>query len=392
MKRKIDILLPAVFICFIAAVLLMNLGNIAGSVRAQTGKVAQLHISEALDGFETRMNSSFSHKLDYVRVNSGFQTLLGQKIINNTIRDNNGNVYAMEVTEEKWDEKTTERDLSTTEKILDTAEKTGAYTLYVQHPDKFDPDTDTLPYGYKFIRSKRDDFYTSRLERDGYNVLDLRDSRYSDTQKFYKTDHHWTIGSAFNANAHILDFVRDKSGLISSEDRDAFSKLYSRKSYKTRLYEDSFLGSDGIRAVPLSGKEDFTEFYPAYDTSFTYLKNGAGHTLLQKKSGDFEDAFISTDLLRSNSYVNKYDTYLNEGHIENISVNHNAPNDLKVLIISDSFSRPMHTFMSTNFREVRSLDPQEGRYNESYTEYIKEYKPDIVILMYDLGYYGDSVE
>ena len=374
MKRKIDILLPAVFICFISVVLLMNLGNIAGSIRAQAGKIAQHNISEARDGFEARMNSSFSHKLDYVRVNSGFQTVLGQKIINNTIRDNNGNVYAMEVTEEKRDSGTAERDIATTEKILDTAEASGAYTLYVQHPDKFDPETDTLPYGYRFIRPKRDDFYTSRLESDGYNVLDLRSDRYSDT------------------NAHILDRVGADSGLIAEEDRAEFSKLYSRDSFRTRLYKDSFLGSDGIRAVPLTGKEDFTEYYPAYDTSFTYFKYGKGHALMQKNSGDFEDAFISKDLLGSSEYLNKYDTYLNEGHIENISINRSAPNDLKVLIISDSFSRPVHAFMSCNFREVRSLDPQEGRYNESFTDYINEYKPDIVILMYDLGYYGQSAE
>ena len=32
--------------------------------------------------------------------------------------------------------------------------------------------------------------------------------------------------------------------------------------------------------------------------------------------------------------------------------------------------------------ETRYLDPQEGRYNDSYIDYIDEYQPDVVVMMY----------
>lgn len=388
--KKINYMLPIAFLCSIVLVLCFNIGNIKASAFSQVNNIKSGQISEATSGFETSLNNSFDHKLYYIYVNSCFKNMIGQKLINNTVKDSAGNVFDIEVTEEVFDIDTEKRNVEITEKILDTAASQGAYTLYVQHPDKFGVSEGKLPYGLKCIRNERDDYYTSSLIADGYNVLDLREAKYSDTHTFFDTDHHWTIESAFNANTHILDMISDESGLISNEKE--FKALYSDENYKTVVYSNSFLGSNGIRMIPWSGKEDFTEYYPAYNTSFTYRKYSSGGVRSGEYSGDFEQAYIREDLLKIDSYLNKYDTYLNEGTYENVSVNHISPNDLKVLLISDSFSRPLHAFMSNNFQEVRSLDPQEGRYNESFIDYIMEYSPDIVIVMYDYGYFGNSVE
>lgn len=58
---------------------------------------------------------------------------------------------------------------------------------------------------------------------------------------------------------------------------------------------------------------------------------------------------------------------------------------------ADSYARPMLAFMSLCFKEVRFLDPQEGRYNYSYVEYIDEYDPDIVIMMFPGEGYFEQV-
>ena len=42
----------------------------------------------------------------------------------------------------------------------------------------------------------------------------------------------------------------------------------------------------------------------------------------------------------------------------------------------------MLVFMSLCFKEIRLIDPQEDRYNDSYVEYIDEYDPDIVIMTF----------
>lgn len=39
--------------------------------------------------------------------------------------------------------------------------------------------------------------------------------------------------------------------------------------------------------------------------------------------------------------------------------------------------------LSLCFKETRYLDPQKGRFEDNYLEYIEEYTPDIVIVMYD---------
>lgn len=92
------------------------------------------------------------------------------------------------------------------------------------------------------------------------------------------------------------------------------------------------------------------------------------------------------DLLNDEDYNNKYAAYVFDGNVENVIINYKAENEKKVLLVSDSFSRPMSTFLSTNFRELRCIDPQEGRYKNSLMNYIDEYKPDIVIIMYNYGF------
>lgn len=51
-------------------------------------------------------------------------------------------------------------------------------------------------------------------------------------------------------------------------------------------------------------------------------------------------------------------------------------------MIVDSYARPMIVFISLCFKEIRLIDPQEDRYNDSYVEYIDEYDPDIVIMIF----------
>lgn len=52
-----------------------------------------------------------------------------------------------------------------------------------------------------------------------------------------------------------------------------------------------------------------------------------------------------------------------------------------VLLISHSYGRPYVQYLSLCFGEVRNLDPQEGRYNENYLQYMEEYRPDLVNIM-----------
>lgn len=107
--------------------------------------------------------------------------------------------------------------------------------------------------------------------------------------------------------------------------------------------------------------------------------------------GPFEKVFIDWDKLEDPNYNNKYYSLSYNAYNENIVINNLADNNDKVLLIADSYARPMLAFMSLCFKEVRFLDPQEGRYNDSYVEYIDEYDPDIVIMMFPGEGYFEQV-
>ena len=60
-------------------------------------------------------------------------------------------------------------------------------------------------------------------------------------------------------------------------------------------------------------------------------------------------------------------------------------------MIGDSFSRPLFTFLSDGVAEIRFLDAQEGRYNDSFKDYIDEYNPDILLIAYNYGFAENSI-
>ena len=129
------------------------------------------------------------------------------------------------------------------------------------------------------------------------------------------------------------------------------------------------------------GKDEFNILVPDFDTDFSY-KHYIDGKLQKNTEGNFKEAFVDENLLKDNDYYNKYNACLYGGYVENIILNNNCTNGKKLLLISDSYARPMVMYLGLAFSEIHYLDPQEGRYNESYIEYINEYKPDVVIMMY----------
>ena len=55
--------------------------------------------------------------------------------------------------------------------------------------------------------------------------------------------------------------------------------------------------------------------------------------------------------------------------------------DKKVLVIQDSYGLPFSSFLSLRVKELRTIDLRHFEGKE--IEYIKEYKPDIVLMIYN---------
>jgi len=61
--------------------------------------------------------------------------------------------------------------------------------------------------------------------------------------------------------------------------------------------------------------------------------------------------------------------------------NRNAPLRKRVLLIGDSFARPVEAFLSVAVRRLDVVDPRRTARNFSIAEYVRQAKPDIVIQM-----------
>lgn len=380
MKNKKSLLMTVMFTGIIAVIFIANSILLLDLVKKEIRAVIKPEYHHELmmpNEIEAVYNSNFYERMGYIDINGFARRILGQKIVNGAIKDKNGYLNLVDNTEYKFDVKKEKDKSDKAIQILEYAKESGADILYVQRPWKnSDESEEVLPYGITLEYGLQFNYWCERMEEENVPVLDLREALNEHELKFYKTDHHWTIRTSLYAAGKIINTLNDNYNLNLNE------QLVDINNYDSEIFKNCFLGSQGIKTGKYYvGKDDFEVIIPKFDTS-TILFRYDNEGLVEKRSGNFSDAFISYDLINDENYNNKYSSYTFDGYIENRIYNYNADNNLKVLLIADSFSRPLVTFFSQCFYETRNLDPQAGRYTDSYVEYIEEYKPDVVVMMF----------
>lgn len=323
--------------------------------------------------FEQSYNDNFNGRLNWVNINSLAARIMDQKITNGVIKGDNGKLNFIWATEYKFEEEKEKEKVAKAISILEYAKESGAKTLYVQRPWAISE----LPYGYKFEQDRQYNYWCEKISEGGIPVLDFREEL-KDKIEFYTTDHHWTVKSSFFGAKSIIDELSN----IYNINLDSENTYLNLENYHSKNFKNSFLGAEGIRAGKyFAGQDDFEVLYPRFNTDFDFRQLSDKEEYFNI-SGDFKEVFIDWKILNDDTYNNKYNALSYGAYNENIIVNKSTTDNNKVLLIADSFGRPMVSFMSLCFKEVRYLDPQEGRYTDSYVEYIKEYDPDIVIMMF----------
>lgn len=246
-------------------------------------------------------------------------------------------------------------------------------------------DANDLPQGVSdYSRSNASELYNCIKSR-GIPTINLRKgTKVNNIKKqdlFYKTDHHWSMKTCFASFQDTIKAINEELNL----DLDSASKYTNLKYYKEWKKENCFLGSYGVKVGKLyAGEDDFVVYLPKFETELDFQMYQE-HKLILEKTGSFEEAAVDFDILDNPNYVNKYNAFSNGGYIENRIINRMADNNLKVLLISHSYGRPLFPYLSLCFKETRNLDPQEGRYNDSYKKYINDYNPDIVLIFTELA-------
>lgn len=327
----------------------------------------------ALSSVESKYTSSFVGKTNYIDLNGLFARMVDKKEMNERYKLENGYLtYELQIQYNNMDLEI--QNLTNLQKYLDLYAIPFAY---VQTPHVIPTDDDPMiPMGYETNINGNSDRLLLGLEENDIVYLDLRDKIVQDEinnyELFFATDHHWNIQGAYWAHEHVALFIDQilNKNLVTSEYFDLIS-------YSTEFYNNIFLGSDGQRTgLFFGGVDDVTLIIPSFATNFTVeIPNHQWDRI-----GTFDETILERSYLENQNLnyfsKNTYKVYL-ELNTEYIKIKNNlATNDTKVLLIKDSFSKPLAAYLALHYSEVHLY--QVGS-QETLLEKLHEIQPDIVL-------------
>ena len=244
--------------------------------------------------------------------------------------------------------------------------------MYIQAPYKVREEKD-LPIGVIDYANENANVLVDKLQNANIDTVDLR-NYFKDMdikEEYFITDHHWKIQTGFKAANYISEILNKKYNFQI----DYF--FTDINNYKKIRQEKGYLGSVGKRVGKYYAElDDFEYIVPNFETELLVTKSE------EKKEGNFEETIIVKELLDENDIrKNKYACYFGGDYPEIIIKNTKSLEDKKILVIQDSYGLTFSSFMSLRTKELRTIDLRHFKGSE--IEYIKQYHPDIVIMMYN---------
>ncbi len=317
-------------------------------------------------------SDKFIMKNYFINLNGLFARATGRRTLNEVVRCKNG---ILTQTCDKMNVGKLSESIIQLSEYLETNEDIPF--LYIQFPYKEDLNGELFPEGIDSYANQNADDLLVSLESKKVRTLDLRPELSQTTemleQYFYRTDHHWNSDGAFVAFQRI---TAEMKKMFPNNNID-LNYTQDEKWSKHEL-ANWFLGSRGKRVgCAFTGVDPLTWRTPCFETNMSCS--------IPKHSdlfcGDFANANIRTQYIEKRDYFdeNAYCVYIGGDYPLVQHRNVNAPSNLRVLILKDSYMLPVQSFFSTIFQEVDVIDP---RYFKECTvaEYINWTKPDVVLL------------
>ena len=254
----------------------------------------------------------------------------------------------------------------------------GADFFYVQLPAKYDMSSALLPDGHKTNVPKDTEKILKNFSDAGINIIDLLPVLTTTEEEinlyFYKTDHHWKPSGAFKAFQTIMEYLQ-----IKYPKEPYSSSVVKLNNWTIHDIPIQNLGSMGKRVGKYYvGMDSLQWMTPNFYTNLSlYIPKDR---LFYK--GDYSSVFIRDKYLQDVGdifHTEYYFVYIGKNYPLTQTRNINAMSSQKLLIIDDSFDRPLQTFFSMVFREVDTLDPRLYG-SGTIKEYVNQTKPDLVML------------
>lgn len=316
------------------------------------------------------LSDRFVRKNDFVNLNGLFARLTGRRTLNNVVKLNNGmldrvrpksNMTALANSIISFSDYLRERDIP---------------FLYVQMPWKESLDGQSLPVGITSYANENMDNLLFQLSENNVEALDLRllltQTPEMLEQYFYKTDHHWNSDGAFVGFQAIMSYLHE---LFPENNIDM---TYAQEDqWERHSIEDWQIGSWGKRVgIYFGGTDPLIWHTPKFETKMSRAVPDRSEFY----RGDFTTANIITEYIEKKDYFGYETLRLYTGGAAPLMQhrNLNAPSPLKLLMLKDSFTMPLQSFLSTVFQEIDVIDP---RYFSECTvaEYVDRTEPDMVI-------------
>ena len=317
--------------------------------------------------FETDIASTFFNKFGFVNLNGAVCNALNQPCMNGVVKLNNG--YLLTTLPYSSDE-VLRTYADSTIRFDEYLKNRGTVLVYANTPytsSKYDPQ---LPIGINDYGNDNCDRFLQMLKDAGVDTIDFRETMHDDGidqySMMYKTDHHWTTKAGLYAYGILEDYIVDKTGC------DVDERISDIQNYTVTTYKKWHLGSRGQRTgIYYAGIDDFDLIIPNFDTS---IQNGAGTV------GNMQDLMINMEPLANKDYTSRYtyDSVLGGsiGHFTNLD----CKNDIKVLIITDSFGKAVAPYLAMGFAQIDYV--YDADVSGVTPEFIESMDPDVVIMMY----------
>ncbi|MBQ6587175.1 MAG: hypothetical protein IJI01_00690 [Butyrivibrio sp.] len=325
--------------------------------------------------FETNIASTFYKKMWFVNVNGAIRNVLNQPEMNGVIKLNNG--YLLSPMDKCSDEKINEC-VDNTATFNEYLQEKGIQLVYAATPYTCSKYDDELPKGIEDYGNSNVDRLVSGMREAGIDTIDFREEMHDDdTDQYdmmYRTDHHWTTEAGFYAYGILEDYIQDKTGC------DVDRRISDISNYTVTRYNKWHLGSNGQRTgIYYAGIDDFDLILPDFNTR---LQDANGNV------GTMQEMMINTGPLKVKDYTSRYTYDFVLGKTLGQYVNLEASNNVKLLVITDSFGKAVSQYLALGFKEIYCVDNDEV--SGVTPEFIESYDPDIVIMLYYPGKIKDD--
>lgn len=320
----------------------------------------------------------------FVELNGGMCRLVGRRLCNGVYRADDGQIL----------KGCGRRDVSDPAaraiQFAHWLKDRGMRYVYVQAPAKVDrAGLLSLPVVPNESNAMADDFI-ARLKRAGVTTFDLREALALTPgdvgRQFYHTDHHWNNDAVFAAFGLLAPWLADLTGT----DPVAVTNRTDAAAWRREVRPACFLGSSARRTGRLfAGVDDLIVYTPRFETRMSLD--------IPSKKIHRKGSFQETNMWKAGTLGPgvRTDCYsaLYVGGLFSCTYHRNerAPIRTRILVIGDSFVRPLEAFLSTVVAELVVVDQRRFAPGETVVDYVARIRPEIVLQLSKAGLFFSDV-